>query len=142
MAASAGVGVPGSALDTTLDTFPWRLLQHARGGKATMREKDLGIWQLVADESRAMAAGLAELGFKRGDHLAIIGNNQPRLYWAMREVQMFGGIPPTPFYQDAVAAEMVFALHDAEIRIANVEDREQIDKMLEVREQCHCIHSK
>ena len=145
MAASAGAEAPGSALDTTLDTFPRRLLQHARvrGGRTAMREKDLGIWQAwtwqqVADETRAMAAGLAELGFRRGDHLAIIGDNRPRLYWAMCAAQMLGGIP-VPLYQDAVAAEMVFALQDAEIRIAIVEDQEQVDKMLEVLEQCPAL---
>ena len=57
-----------------------------------MREKDLGIWQTwswaeVAGEVRAMACGLAARGFKRGDRLAIIGDNRPRLYWSMAAVQ-------------------------------------------------------
>ena len=60
-----------------------------------MREKDLGIWQTwtwrqVADEVRALACGLAAQGFKRGDHLAIIGDNRPRLYWAMAAAQCAG----------------------------------------------------
>ncbi|MBU0750534.1 MAG: AMP-binding protein [Gammaproteobacteria bacterium] len=141
MAATTDAAASGSALDT----FPRWLLQHerVRGGKTATREKDLGIWQSwtwqqVAAETRAMAAGLAELGFQRGDHLAIIGDNRPRLYWAMCAAQMLGGIP-VPLYQDAVAAEMVFALQDAEIRIAIVEDQEQVDKLLEVREQCPAL---
>ncbi|MDP2794238.1 MAG: AMP-binding protein [Sulfurisoma sp.] len=141
MAATADASASGLALDT----FPRLLLQHARvrGGKTATREKDLGIWQSwtwqeAADETRAMAAGLAALGFRRGDHLAIIGDNRPRLYWAMCAAQMLGGIP-VPLYQDAVAAEMIFALQDAEIRIAIVEDQEQVDKLLEVREQCPAI---
>jgi long-chain acyl-CoA synthetase len=124
------------------DTFPRLLLQHARvrGNRPAMREKDLGIWQSwtwaqVADEVAAMACGLAELGFKRGDRLAIIGDNRPRLYWAMCAAQSLGGIP-VPLYQDAVAQEMVFVLQDADIHIAIVEDQEQVDKLLEVREQC------
>jgi hypothetical protein len=40
-----------------------------------------------------MASGLAELGFKRGDNLAIIGDNRPRLYWAMAAAQCLGGVP-------------------------------------------------
>ena len=78
-----------------LDTFPRLLLNHAlvRGDRPATREKNLGIWQTwnwsqVAEEVRAMACGLAELGFKRGDNLAIIGDNRPRLYWAMCAAQM------------------------------------------------------
>ena len=70
----------------SLDTFPRLLLNHAatRGERPATREKYLGIWQTwswsqVAEEVRAMACGLAELGFKRGDNLAIIGDNRPRL---------------------------------------------------------------
>jgi long-chain acyl-CoA synthetase len=125
-----------------LDTFPRLLLNHAvvRGDRPATREKYLGIWQTwnwsqVAEEVRAMACGLAELGFKRGDNLAIIGDNRPRLYWAMCAAQMLGGVP-VPLYQDAVAAEMAFVLTDGEIRFAIVEDQEQVDKMLEIKDQC------
>jgi long-chain acyl-CoA synthetase len=128
-----------------LDTFPRLLMQHARsrGHFPAMREKDLGIWQSwtwaqVADEVAAMACGLAELGFKRGDRLAIVGDNRPRLYWAMCAAQILGGVP-VPLYQDAVAQEMVFVLEDAEIKIAIVEDQEQVDKLLEVRGQCPAL---
>ncbi|MCX7900425.1 MAG: AMP-binding protein, partial [Methylocystis sp.] len=82
----AGVGDSPAGLDT----FPRLLLAHARlrGERPAIREKDLGIWQSwswaeAAREVRALACGLAELGFKRGDRLGIIGDNRPRLYWAM-----------------------------------------------------------
>ena len=124
------------------DTFPLLLLHQAavRGGEPSMREKDLGIWQSwtwsqVSEEVRALACGLAELGFKRGDNLAIIGDNRPRLYWAMAAAQCLGGVP-VPMYQDAVAQELLFVLQDAEIQFAIVEDQEQVDKLLEVKAQC------
>ncbi len=136
-------GPEASAADASpLDTFPRLLMQHARtrGDAPAMREKDLGIWQCwtwsqVADEVAALACGLAELGFRRGDRLAIIGDNRPRLYWAMAAAQALGGVP-VPLYQDAIAQEMVFVLQDADIHIAVVEDQEQVDKLLEIREQC------
>lgn len=128
-----------------LDTFPRLLLHHARvsGDRPATREKDFGIWQTwtwsqVAKEVRALACGLAELGFKRGDNLAIIGDNRPRLYWAMAAAQALGGVP-VPLYQDAVAAEMAFVLLDAEIKFAIVEDQEQVDKMLEIKGQCPAL---
>src|SRR5438045_9057451 len=71
----------------TLDTFPKLLMHHARvrGARPAIREKDLGIWQTwtwqhYADEVRALACGLAEQGFRRGEHLALVGDNRPRLY--------------------------------------------------------------
>ncbi len=124
------------------DTFPRLLLHQAnvRPHRPAFREKDLGIWQTwtwsqVADEVRSLAFGLAARGFRRGDRLAVIGDNRPRLYWAMMAAQVLGGVP-VPLYQDAVAAEMVFVLRDAEIGFAVVENQEQVDKLLEVLPQC------
>jgi long-chain acyl-CoA synthetase len=122
-------------------TFPRLMLKHAaeRGDRPATREKDLGIWQTwtwaqVAAEVRALACGLAAQGFERGMHLAIIGDNRPRLYWAMTAAQALGGIA-VPMYQDAPAAEFAYVLNDAEIAYAVVEDQEQVDKMLEAKPQ-------
>src|SRR5713226_201597 len=124
------------------DTFPRLLLHNARvrPDRPAMREKDMGIWQTwtwsqMAEEVRALAWGLAELGFKRGDHLAIIGDNRPRLYWAICAAQMLGGVP-VPMYRDAAAQEVQVLLQHAEITIAMVEDQEQVDKLLEIKAQC------
>jgi long-chain acyl-CoA synthetase len=133
--------VTAATATPALDTFPRLLLNHAeiRGNHPAAREKDLGIWQTwtwsqVADEARALACGLAAQGFKRGMHLAIIGDNRPRLYWSMAAAQALGGIA-VPMYQDAPAAEFVFVLNDAEVAYAVVEDQEQVDKMQEVMPQ-------
>ena len=128
-------------MEAGLATFPRLLLEHAhvRGERPATREKDLGIWQTwtwaqVADEVRALACGLAALGFKRGMRLAIIGDNRPRLYWSMTAAQALGGIA-VPMYQDAPAAEFAYVLNDAEIVYAIVEDQEQVDKILEAAPQ-------
>tara|TARA_R110002124_G_scaffold93072_4_gene236425 strand:- start:15886 stop:17847 length:1962 start_codon:yes stop_codon:yes gene_type:complete len=124
-----------------LDTFPKLLAANARirGGKPASREKDYGIWQTwtwsdVADEVRALACGLAALGFKRGDRLAIIGDNRPHLYWSMPAAQAVGGVP-VPIYQDSVADEMQYVLAHAECRFAVVENQEQVDKLLEIKDR-------
>jgi long-chain acyl-CoA synthetase len=126
---------------TAADTFPRLLMQHARvrPGATAIREKDLGIWQSwswveMLQEVREVAAGLLQAGFRRGEHLAIIGENRPRLYFTMCAAQCLGGVP-VPMYQDAVAAEMAFVFDNAEIRFAMVEDQEQVDKVLEIREK-------
>src|SRR5262245_23398888 len=125
-----------------LDTFPRLLLHHAkvRGARPMVREKDLGIWQSwtwseAARAIRLLACGLAAIGFKRTDSLAIVGDNRPRLYWGMCAAQALGGVP-VPLYQDAVAAEMAFVLDDADVSFALVEDQEQVDKLIDALERC------
>jgi long-chain acyl-CoA synthetase len=136
---------PATSPAPGLDTFPRLILHHARvrPRRPAIREKDLGIWQTwtweeAAREVRAFACGLAASGFERGERLAIIGDNRPRLYWAMAAAQSLGGVP-VPLYQDAVAEEMVYPLTQAEIRFAVVEDQEQVDKLLEIAEKCPLI---
>jgi len=126
----------------TPDTFPKLLLHHAnaRGDKPAIREKAYGIWQAwtwsqTRDEVMALAAALAQAGLGRGAHIAVIGANRPRLYWTLTAAQCLGAIP-VPFYEDAIAAEMVYVFQDAEIAFAVVEDQEQADKLLEILPQC------
>jgi len=133
--------VRGEATTTYTDTFPKLLLMNAaqRGHRPAMREKDLGIWQAwtweqVLDEVRAFALGLKELGLARDDKVAIVGNNRPRLYWSMCAAQSVGAVP-VPVYQDSVADEMAYVLAHAGVKIAVVENQEQVDKLLSISER-------
>ena len=128
-------------IDKKLDTIPKLLLDHARrrGNSPANRHKDLGFWQSwtwseVAEEVRNLACGLAKLGFKRGDKLAVIGDNRPRLYWSMVAAQALGGIP-VPLYQDSVAEEMVYVLENSDAKFAIVQNQEQTDKLLEIKDR-------
>ncbi len=128
-------------LSQVLDTIPKLLLDHAkkRADRPANRLKDLGIWQTwtwfdVAEEVRNLACGLAKIGFQRGDKLAVIGDNRPRLYWSMVAVQALGGIP-IPLYQDSVAEEMVYVLENADVKYAIVQNQEQTDKLLEIKDR-------
>ncbi|HZT26920.1 MAG TPA: AMP-binding protein [Pseudolabrys sp.] len=123
------------------DTFPKLLVRNARlfGARPAMRHKDLGIWQTwtwaeVLDLVRAYAVGLNRLGIKRGETVAIVGANRPKLYWSVMAVQMLGAVP-VPVYADAVADELAYVLSHAEVRFAVVEDQEQVDKILAVMDR-------
>ncbi|MGH8830875.1 MAG: AMP-dependent synthetase/ligase [Polaromonas sp.] len=123
-------------------TFPRLLLKHAaeRPGAAAMREKEYGIWQAhswagMATLVEHIACGLHQAGLRRGEHMAVIGANRPRLYATMLAAQSLGAIP-IPLYQDAVGAECVFPITNADVRFAMVEDQEQVDKLLEIRDRC------
>jgi long-chain acyl-CoA synthetase len=105
-----------------------------------MREKEYGIWQSLTWADLAtmvehLAAGLHQAGLRRGEHMVVVGANRPRLYATMLAVQSLGAIP-IPLYQDAVAAECVFPINNAEVRFAFAEDQEQVDKLMEIRESC------
>ena len=120
------------------DTFPKLLIRNAQiyGARPAMRHKDLGIWQTwtwsqVLDVIRAYAVGLHRLGVKRGETIAIVGGNRPKLYWSVMAAQMLGAIP-VPVYADAVADELAYVLAHADVRFAAVEDQEQVDKILSV----------
>jgi long-chain acyl-CoA synthetase len=129
------------------DTFPKLLLEHARvrPRRPANREKDYGIWQSwswaeVAAEVEALACGLSVMGLRRGDKLAIIGDNRPRLYWAIAATQALGGVP-VPVYQDAIAEEIAFVLDHAQARFAIAEDQEQVDKLVAVKERCPLLET-
>jgi long-chain acyl-CoA synthetase len=123
------------------DTFPKLLMRNARlyGARPSMRHKDLGVWQTwtwseVLEIVRAYAVGLHRLGVRRGETLAIVGSNRPKLYWSVMAAQTLGAIP-VPVYADAVANELSFVLAHADVRFAAVEDQEQIDKIQSVKEK-------
>jgi long-chain acyl-CoA synthetase len=123
------------------DTFPKLLIRNANlyGARPAMRHKDLGIWQTwtwaqVLEIVRAYAVGLSRLGLKRGETIAIVGGNRPKLYWSVMAAQMLGAVP-VPVYADAVADELAFVLAHAEVRFAAVEDQEQVDKIMSVMDR-------
>jgi long-chain acyl-CoA synthetase len=124
-----------------LDTFPKLLIRNATkfASRPAMRHKDLGIWHSwtwaqMLDEVRALSVGLMELGLKRGDKIAIIGKNKPRLYWAMCAAQALGAVP-VPIYADSVADEMAYVLEHAEATFAIAEDQEQVDKLTSIADR-------
>ena len=123
-------------------TFPRLLLQHAseRPGATAMREKEYGIWQAhswadIAKLVEHIACGLHLAGLQRGEHVVVVGANRPRLYASMLAVQSLGAIP-VPLYEDAVGAECIFPIANADVRFALVENQEQVDKLLEIRDRC------
>ncbi len=123
-------------------TFPRLLLDHAKSRPtgSALREKEYGIWQTTTWSDlallvRALACGMAAAGVTRGEHVIVVGENRPRLYAVMLAAQSIGAIP-VPLYQDAAAAEYQFPINNAQVRFAAVEDQEQVDKLLELRETC------
>ncbi|MBX6378665.1 MAG: AMP-binding protein, partial [Clostridia bacterium] len=104
-----------------------------------IREKDLGIWQEYTwgdylEHVLCLAAGLEEIGFRRGDALLIVGDNRPQMYFGMLAAAALGGYA-TPLYPDAGPAELLHIAGQSGARFALAEDQEQVDKLLALREQ-------
>jgi long-chain acyl-CoA synthetase len=122
-------------------TFPKLLAALAeRYGdrRVALQEKRFGIWQPItwADYNsrvRRFAQGLASLGFRRGQVLAVIGDNRPEWLIAELSAQSLGGMS-VGLYPDGVVDEIHHVLDHARVRIVVAEDQEQVDKLLALRE--------
>ncbi|MEO0327718.1 MAG: AMP-binding protein [Pseudomonadota bacterium] len=136
MASSANASNSGQP-----NNFPAYLEFNAKrfSARPAFRHKDYGIWQTwtwaeVRDEICHYSMGLKALGLKKGDKVAIVGQNRPRLYWTFCAVQAVGGIP-VPVYADSVAEEMSYVLEHAEVKITVCQNQEQVDKILSIEDQ-------
>ncbi len=124
-----------------LRSIPALLARNIRefGHHPAYREKEYGIWQSwswaeTGAEIEAIALGFLDLGVSEGDHIAIIGRNRPHFYWSMVAAQMVGAVP-VPVYQDSVAEDIAFVLDHCGASYAVVEDQEQVDKTIEVKDR-------
>jgi len=124
-----------------LDTLP-KLLRHNAerfGDRTAFREKDLGIWQRISwrryfQMARDFGLGLQSLGFRRGEVLAIVGDNRPELYYAAMGAQSVGGIS-YGLYQDSLSEQLAQLIDFAEARFVFCEDQEQVDKILDAADR-------
>ncbi|MBL8570742.1 MAG: AMP-binding protein [Phreatobacter sp.] len=107
------------------------------GGRVAFRERKYGVWQEqtwveVLEETAAIAAGLEARGLKAGAALTVIGDNRPRLYYAMMAANMLRAYP-SPCYPDIPLDELIAATRHGAPTVAFAEDQEQVDKLLELR---------
>ena len=118
-----------------------RLLQHnalEHGNDIAMREKDRGIWQEVtwaeyAEEVIQCAAGFMAVGVNPGDAVMILGDNRIRLYAGMAALTMLRAYA-MPAYAGATLEELQHFVGEANVAAALVEDQEQVDKIMDLRE--------
>ena len=119
-------------------TLPQVFLEQCarRSDAVALREKDYGIWQRVTwknyqEHVRHFSMGLRQLGFQRGDHLAILSENcREWLYAALGAISLGGvvlGVYPTSPYP-----EVHYVVNHSDSIFVLCEDQEQTDKILEV----------
>lgn len=136
------VGARWASLEAMLEagvaTIPQALLYQAerRANETFHRRKDYGIWQRftwaeVVSRVANIAMGLAELGVSRGQTVAIVGENEPELFWSQYAANAIGA-KVVCLYPDLTAAQMEYVLDHSEAVIVICEDQEQVDKALEL----------
>ncbi len=124
------------------DTWP-KILRHnaeKSGDKhIAMRSKHHGIWQTYSWKDyylnvKNLALGLLSLGFKPGDKLLVVGDNEPLWYYAELAGQANHGVA-VGLSSDLTPQEIMYIAANSEARFAVVEDQEQVDKLLQITEE-------
>ncbi len=107
--------------------------------KIALRQKDFGIWQSFTwDESyqqvRDFSLGLVSMGLKRGDRVAILGDNDREYLWAAFGVMAAGGAI-VGLFTDVTPSEAAYVVGHSDAIFVIAGDQEQCDKLLEVQSE-------
>lgn len=113
------------------------------GDAPMMRQKDLGLWRAyswreVGNIVSEIAAGLVHLGFQPGEAASVLANTSREWVWTDLAVLSAGGICNGIYPTDA-AAQVQYLCQDSASAYLFVEDDEQLDKFLEVRDALPAI---
>ncbi len=134
-------------LDQGVETLPQLLLYQAKRfpDRTFHRKKDFGIWQRysfqeVLENVKKFAMGLPQLGVVRGETVAIIGENEPELFWSEYAAQAIG-CKVVCLYPDFTAPQMEYLLNHSDSVVVICEDQEQVDKVLELEGKLPKIHT-
>ena len=107
--------------------------------KVAIRKKEFGIWNEYSwkdfyENVKLFSLGLISLGLEHEDKVAIIGDNAPEWLYAELATQAAGGIS-LGAYQDSVTSEIKYVVDHSNAKFVVVEDQEQVDKILEVKDE-------
>lgn len=135
-------GTPTVAGCTTIPTLFWHRVEQW-GDRTALREKDLGLWQPISwreygERARAAGLGLVALGLAPGDVVSVLAENIPEWLYMDLGVLGAGGITNGIYTTDS-PAQVEYLLNDSRSRFILVEDEEQLDKVLEVRDRCPAL---
>jgi long-chain acyl-CoA synthetase len=134
----------GSPIEVTKDlTIPKLFLsQCKRYGttKVAMREKEFGIWrpytwQDYYDNVKFLCLGMVAMGLKKGDKVAMIGDNRPEGLWAEMAALCAGGIGVWLF-QDCMMDEVKYIIDHSDAKFFVGETQEEVDKALAIKGDC------
>jgi len=116
-------------------------LSSAANPRAVLWQDSFGQWQPISSEQmyqrvRMLSRTLLSWGAKKGDRIALIGEN--RWEWAVSDFAILAiGAADVPIYPTLTGEQVAALLRDAGCRIAIASTRQQFDKLNSVREQTY-----
>ena len=127
------------------DTIP-KLFWHqakTRDSRTALRRKQLGIWRATTwkeygERAKWAGLGLVSLGLARGSVVSILAETVPEWLYADMGTLGAGGISNGIYPTDS-AKQVEYILNDSQTAFIFVENDEQLDKFLEVRERCPSV---
>jgi long-chain acyl-CoA synthetase len=127
--------------DTIVKLFWHRVKQL--GDKVAMREKNFGIWESFAwadygRKAREIGMGLLALGLNRGDVCSIVSDNNKEWLFTDMGILGSGGVTSGVYTTDS-SKQLEYLVTDSATRYLFVENEEQLDKYLAVREKTPTI---
>jgi len=127
--------------DTIVKLFRYRVQQL--GNKVAMREKNFGIWESFTwadygNKAREIGMGLLALGLNRGDVCSIVSDNNKEWLFTDMGILCSGGVTSGVYTTDS-SKQLEYLVTDSRTRFLFVENEEQLDKYLEVRENTPTI---
>jgi len=133
-----------SPIEVTKDlTIPKLFLSQCKRygtNKVAMREKEFGIWrpytwQDYYDNVKYLCLGMVGLGLKKGDKVAMIGDNRPEGLWTEMAAICAGGIGVWLF-QDCMMDEVKYIIDHSDAKFFVGETQEEVDKALAIKGDC------
>jgi long-chain acyl-CoA synthetase len=123
-------------------TIPAMIAGHvaAYANEIILRKKHRGIWQAatwseLGARVREVGTGLKAIGFQSGDIACVLAETRPEFVYVDLGILGAGGV--SGGINPAEEAEhLAQALHQSGCRVLFVENDEQLDKVLIVRERC------
>lgn len=134
----------GNGMEITKDlTIPRLFVSQCKkygSSKVAMREKEFGIWipftwQDYYDNVKYLSLGMVSLGLKRGDKVAMIGDNRPEGLWAEMATLCAGGVAVWLF-QDCMMEEVKYIIDHSDSKFFVGETQEEVDKALLIKDDC------
>jgi len=109
------------------------------GHRPAMCMKRFGVWQRYSwqeyyEHVKYFSLGMISLGLKPGDVVCIIGDNEPEWFWGEFAAQAAGCIA-TGIFVDSIPAEVKYIAEYSGAKFAIVNDQEQADKFLEIKDE-------
>ena len=117
----------------------WRQQCLERGERIAHREKDLGIWQSYSwrdyyEHARAIGVALLSMGLERGQPVSILSEDNKEWLYCDLGIAGAGGISNGVYTTDS-AEQLAYLVNDSGSAFLFVENDEQLDKYLTVRDQ-------